>query len=164
MKINPEEYTEILFRYKSEILEKEVEEILWAEKKDVEKGLYKLHSIPFYGPKIATGDIFHATIDINEKCLIYRNTIEESGNSIIQILINETELSQDEIISNFEELLCKVEIVDENFFSMQVPSTKNYAVINKVLEEYVQKQILGYAEPCLSKKHRKDLKKSGYKY
>jgi hypothetical protein len=164
MEINPEEYTEILFRYKSEILEKEVEEILWAKNADTEKGLYQLHSIPFYGPKIATGDIFHATIDLIEKCLSYRNTVEESGNSIIQVLINETDLTQEEIINSFEELLCKVEIVDENFFSMQVPATKNYAVINKVLENYVQKQILGYAEPCLSKKHRKDLKKGGLKY
>ena len=60
---------------------------MWAEIIDKEKGIYKLDSIPFYGPKIATDDLFLAEYNEVEGRLTYKETIEFSGNSIIQVVI-----------------------------------------------------------------------------
>lgn len=49
---------------------------MWAIIVDEEKGLYKLDSIPFYAPDIASNDIIFAAFDNDEKMLIYRETVE----------------------------------------------------------------------------------------
>src|SRR6187402_1783998 len=82
-----ETHAKILFRYHSDILDEEVVETMWSEIIDLEKGIYKLDNIPFYGPLIATGDIFYAKYDENEKAVVYKETIAISGNSIIQAVI-----------------------------------------------------------------------------
>jgi hypothetical protein len=158
MEKNPEDYTKVLFRYHSDTLDEVVAETMWAKKIDEEKGLYQLDSIPFYGPAIATDDIFYAEFDDAEDILTYQKTMESSGNSIIQVYLLEEETIIEKIQEEFRDLSCKSEGFDEVFFSMEILATKNYAFINKKLEEYARKKILAYAEPMLSKKHTKDLK------
>ena len=50
----------ILFRYYSSVLDKWTVETMWADVVDADKGLYKLDSIPFYGPLVASDDIIFA--------------------------------------------------------------------------------------------------------
>ena len=57
----------VLFRYFSDVLEEETVETMWAETIDEENGIYRLDSIPFYGPLIATDDIFYAEFDENRR-------------------------------------------------------------------------------------------------
>ena len=82
-------HKKILFRYYSDLLEDTVVETMWAEIIDLEKGYYKLDNIPFFGPLIATDDIFYAEYDEDEERLVYKKTIETSGNSIVQVIILE---------------------------------------------------------------------------
>ena len=55
-----ETHKKILFKYYSDYLDEVVSETMWAEIIDLEKGLFKLDNIPFFGPLIATDDIFYA--------------------------------------------------------------------------------------------------------
>src|SRR6187431_401242 len=82
-----ETHTKILFRYRSDVLDEEVVETMWSEIIDLEKGIYKLDNIPFYGPLIATDDIFYAKYDENEEMVTYKETISISGNSILQVVL-----------------------------------------------------------------------------
>jgi len=77
----------ILFRYYSSVLDEWVVETMWAEIIDAEKGLYKLDSIPFYGTLVASDDIIFAEYDNDEERLTYRRTVENSGNSIVTVVI-----------------------------------------------------------------------------
>jgi hypothetical protein len=77
----------ILFRYQSSVLDEWTVETMWAEVVDADKGLYKLDSIPFYGPLVASDDIIFAEYDEDEESLTYRWTIENSGNSIVTVVI-----------------------------------------------------------------------------
>ena len=54
-------YTKVLFRYHSNVLDETTVETMWAIKVDEKNGIYKLDSIPFYGPQIATDDEFFGT-------------------------------------------------------------------------------------------------------
>ena len=66
-------HKKILFKYYSDYLDQVVSETMWAEIIDLEKGLYKLDNIPFFGPLIATDDIFYAEYDEVEKKLMHKN-------------------------------------------------------------------------------------------
>jgi len=82
-----DKYVKILFRFRSDVLDKEMVETMWVTIVDKEKGLYKLDSIPFYAPLVASGDVVFAEFDEQEQMLTYRKTIEYSGNSIVQIVL-----------------------------------------------------------------------------
>ncbi len=77
---NLNNYAKVLFRYYSNVLDEVVVETMWAEIIDDTKGIYKLDSIPFYGPSIATDDLFLAEYDEDENYIVYKETIEYSGN------------------------------------------------------------------------------------
>jgi hypothetical protein len=78
---------EIFFRFFSDILEEETTETLLAEIENNEYGYYKITDLPFYTPKIASGDIVWAEYSDAEGMLTYRKTIQHSGNSIIHAII-----------------------------------------------------------------------------
>src|SRR5436190_6492772 len=80
-------HVKILFRYHSSVLDEWTVETMWAEIVDAEKGLYKLDSIPFYGPLVASDDIIFAEYDNGQERLTYRRIVENSGNSIITVVI-----------------------------------------------------------------------------
>jgi len=147
----------ILFRYYSSVLDEWVVETMWAETIDEEKGFYKIDSIPFYGPLLASDDIVFAEYDNDEERLTYRRTVENSGNSIVTVVIMDKTHDINEIRDIFKDLGCLSERVNDGYFSIEVLFEKNYAPIKRKLLDLEEKGIIGYAEPCLSQKHRTEV-------
>ena len=151
-----ENYTEVLFKYHSKILDLSVEELLWSER--LNDNLYKLVSIPFYGPEIATGDVFCATRAADSSQPVFQKVVERSENSILQIMPDDTQIYH-QVTEYLHSMECQSEKVDGSLFCLMVPSFCSiYEVISYLETEYK----LEYAEAWLSKKHLKELRKKGY--
>lgn len=151
------EHEKILFKYHSNVLDELTTETIWSEIIDKKKGIYRLDSIPFYGPTIATGDEFYAEFDESEQMLTYKETIKFSGNSIVLVVIIQNGFDKEIIRKLLEKLNCKSEGLNDSYFSIEILKDIDYSVIIKLLSEYQEKGILDYAEPCLSEKHEIDL-------
>jgi hypothetical protein len=149
--------TKIIFRYYSDVLEEEIVETMWADIIDQENGIYKLNSIPFYGPLIATNDIFHAEFDENEGGLTFREVIEYSGNSIIQVVITEEGFNKEIIRNELRDLNCQSEGLNDSFFSVEILEAIDYKTIKSMLDNYENSGVISYAEPILSAKHSDDI-------
>ena len=147
----------ILFRYYSSVLDDWTVETMWADIVDADKGLYKLDSIPFYGPLVASDDIIFAEYDEDEETLTYRETIENSGNSIVTIVIMDKTCDVNTIRDIFKDMDCLSERVNDAYFSMEILADKNYKPIKQKLTELEDEGIIGYAEPCLSDNHREQI-------
>ncbi len=147
-------YVKLLFRFHSDIFDQEMVETMWATIVDEVKGLYKLDNIPFYAPSIASDDIVFAEFDNHEQMLTYRETIEYSGNSTIQVVIMDKTKETNDIRDLFKELGCVSEKAKEGYFSMEIPATVDYKPIKQKLIELESNDIIGYAEPCLAEGHR----------
>lgn len=155
-----ETHKKILFRYYSDLLEDTVVETMWAEIIDLEKGYFRLDNIPFFGPLIATDDVFFAEFDENEGKLVYRETIEISGNSIVQVVILEKGFDKEIIREKLKEVNCESEGMNETLFAVEIIRDVDYSVVKSILNEYVELSVIDFAEPCLSEKHRADLLKN----
>ena len=153
-----DKYTKVLFRYHSNVLEEVTVETMWAIKIDEKNGIYKLDSIPFYGPLIATDDEFYAEFDESEQTLTYRETTKHSGNSIVLVSITKEGINKENIRDEFKSMGCTSEGLNESYFSMEIPVSSDYSMIKKKLDEYEKQGIFEYAEPCLSEKHRNEIK------
>ncbi|MDB5030605.1 DUF4265 domain-containing protein [Mucilaginibacter sp.] len=147
-------HVKILFRFYSDILEEETVETMWAITIDESKGLYKLDSIPFYAPLIASDDIVFAEYDDIELMLTYRNTVEYSGNSTVRVVIMDDANEANDIRKIFETLGCVSEKVNKVYFVMEIPADIDYKTIKNKLIELENKQVLEYSEPCLSNIHK----------
>lgn len=154
-----ENHAKILFRYNSAVLDEVVVETMWSEIISLEKGIFKLDSIPFYGPLIATDDVFYAKYDEDEEAITYKETIEVSGNSIIQVVILKDNYDKEIIREKLKLMNCESEGLNEKFFAVEIKKNVDYSVIYHFLKEYLELEILDFAEPCLSKKHSDDLLK-----
>jgi hypothetical protein len=154
MTIQDNNYVKILFRFHNDVLDEETVETMWATIVDVDKGLYKLDSIPFYAPLVASDDIVFAEIDEQELMLTYRKTIKYSGNSTIQVVLMDKSKDINQIRDIFKELGCVSEKVNDVYFSMEIPSSIEYKKIKQKLDELETQEIIGYAEPCLAEGHR----------
>ena len=143
----------ILLRYYSSLLEEETVETLWANVVDEAKGHYKIDNIPFHGPLLASDDIVWAEYDDVEQMLTYRETITSSGNSVIQVVILNESIEMDEIRNEFEGMGCPSEKFNEGYFVMEIPFNLDYKPIKGKLDQLRSKNLIDYAEPCLSKKH-----------
>jgi Domain of unknown function (DUF4265) len=155
-----ETHKKILFRYYSDLLEDTVTETMWAEIIDLEKGIFKLDNIPFFGPLIATDDVFFAEYDEKEERLTYRETIETSGNSIVQVVIIEKGFDKEIIREKLKEINCESEGMNETLFAVEVTKEVDYSFVRSILEEYRELSVIDYGEPSLSDKHRADLLKN----
>lgn len=155
-----ETHKKILFRYYSDLLEDTIVETMWAEIIDLEKGIFKLDNIPFFGPLIATDDIFFAEYDEKEERLTYRETIETSGNSIVQVVIIEKGFDKEIIREKLKEINCESEGMNETLFAVEVTKEVDYSFVRSILEEYRELSVIDYGEPSLSDKHRADLLKN----
>jgi hypothetical protein len=147
-------YVKILFRFHSNVLDEETVETMWATIVDKDNGLYKLDSIPFYAPLVASDDIIFAEFDEQEQMLTYRKTVEYSGNSTIQVVLMDKTRDINNIRDLFKELGCVSEGVTDGYFSMEIPSSVDYKIIKEKLDSLENQEIIGYAEPCLSDKHQ----------
>jgi hypothetical protein len=130
---------------------------MWAKIVDEQRGHYKLDSIPFYGPLVASDDIIFAEYDNDEERLTYRRTVENSGNSIITVAIMDKNSDINTIRDIFKELGCLSERVNDAYFSMEVLADNNYLPIKQKLIELEEKGTIGYSEPCLSNIHREQI-------
>lgn len=143
----------ILVRYFSNVLDEIVVETLWAEIIDAEKGLYKIDNIPFYGPEFSSDDIVFAEFDEDEERITFRNVVEYSGNSTIQIIILDKNLNVENLRNEFKELGCETEGTGSNYFVMEVLYEQNYSPILKKLTELETAEKISFAEPNISQKH-----------
>ena len=150
-----ESHIKFLVRYYSEVLEKVVVETLWAREVDKEKGIYKVDSIPFYGPPFASDDLIEVKYDQDEKMLAFKEIVEYSGNSIIQVVLMNEGNEIEELREVFKSRGCISEKVNDRFFSMEIPSDKSYPEIKVMLDELKREGVIDYAEPVLSINHRK---------
>lgn len=148
------EPVKILFRFHSNIFDEQMVETVWANKIDQEKGFYKIDNIPFYIPLVASEDIVFAEFDESEQMLTYRKTVEYSGRTVIQVVVMD-KLTETNIIRNiFHDLGCESEKANNGYFSMEVPANSDYKPIKKELDRMENAEIIGYAEPTISDKHR----------
>ena len=150
-------FKKITFKYFSDVLEEETVETMWAEIIDTEKGIYKLDSIPFYGPLIASDDIFYAKYDEDEKSLIFKEIIKSSGNSVVQIIVMKDDYDKEILRKKLLDLGCNSEGVNDKYFVTEILEKINYNSIKTLLDKYENEEIIGYAEPILSLKHQDDI-------
>jgi len=155
-----ETHKKILFKYYSDYLDEVVSETMWAEIIDLEKGLFKLDNIPFFGPLIATDDIFYAEYDDTEERFMHRKTIQNSGNSIVQVAVLEKDFDKEIIREKLKAINCLSEGLNETFFAAEIAKDVDYSLVRSLLTEYESQDIIEFAEPCLSEKHRADLLKN----
>ena len=147
-------WVKILFRFYSDLLDKDMVETMWALVVDKNKGHYKLDSIPFYAKSLASGDILFAEYDGTEKALTYRYTIEYSGNSTIQIVMINKTVETEEIRRILKSLGCESEKFAEGYFVVEISKDLDYKVIREKLQDLQNQGIIDYAESCLSENHR----------
>jgi hypothetical protein len=146
-------FVRLLFRFYSDALEDWTVETLWAQSLNIEKGLYKIFNIPFYAP-VASGDIVFAEYDDTEKMLTYKETVEYSGNSLIQVVILNKSVVTNDIRDIFNSMDCKSEKFKEGYFVVEILADKDYKPIKQKLTELSDSGIIDYAEPILSHKHK----------
>jgi len=146
----------ILFNFYSTIFDEQMVETVWADIIDKKNGLYRIDNIPFYIPLVASEDIVFAEFDETEQMLTYRKTVEYSERTVVQIVIIDKETKTNDIREIFHKLGCESEKANEGYFSMEIPAELNYKPIKKELERMESTEIIGYAEPTISEKHRKE--------
>ena len=146
-------FVKILFRFYSDVLDEWTVETMWAETIDKDKGLYKIDNIPFYA-SVASDDIVLAEYDDTEGMLTYRETIEYSGNSLIQVIVMDKSVATNDIRDIFNSMDCKAEKFKEGYFVIEILADKDYKPIKQKLSELQDKGIIDYAEPVLSEKHQ----------
>lgn len=151
-----EKKVKILFNFYSNIFDKQMEETVWADKIDNKKGLYRIDNIPFYIPSIASEDIVLAEFDETQQILTYRETIEYSERTVVQVVIFDKKRKTNDIREVFHKLGCESEKANEKYFSMEIPAKLNYKPIKKELERMEVAEIIGYAEPTISEKHKNE--------
>lgn len=147
-------YVKVVFKFHSEILEKNTVETLWAEIVDQEKGLYKLDNIPFYAQSVASGDVVYAMFDAAEQRLVYRSTVEYSGNSVIHVVMLDKAIETNTIRKTFEDMGCESEKFKEGYFAIEIPVEMAYYPIKQKLDELASAGVIDYAESCLSRQHQ----------
>jgi hypothetical protein len=149
-----QDHVKILFRFYSEVLDEWTVETMWAEIIDSEKGQYKIISIPFYAPLVASDDIVLAEYDVSELMVTYRETVTPSGNSNITVVIMNKVWDINNVRNIFSDLGCVSERLNDGYFAMEVPFNIDYGPIKRKLQELEKDGVIDYAEPCLSDSHR----------
>ena len=150
----PQTPTKILFRFHSNIFDEEMVETMWADIVDAKKGLYKLDNIPFYVPKVASGDVVFAEYDADEEMLCYRKTVKPSGNSTVQVVLIDETKEINYIRAIFEKLGCPSEKVNEGYFAMEIPAGADHEDVFDKLDELEEEEVIGYAVACLGENPR----------
>jgi hypothetical protein len=144
----------ILFKFYNDLLEQDMVETMWAGIVDVSMGHYKIDSLPFYTTLIATDDIVYAEYDDTEEMLLYKETVEASGNSTLWVVITNDATDIDDVMETFYELDCISEAISDRYFAMEVKAETNYLRIRDKLNELKSQKIIDYFEPCLSVNHQ----------
>ena len=86
--------------------------------------------------------------------LTYKKTIEYSGRTVVQVVIMDKTFKTTTIRDIFFKFGCESEKANEGYFSMEIPANLDYKPIKKELDRMENTEIIGYAEPTISDKHR----------
>ncbi len=120
-------------------------ESVWAIK---EGDYYRIKNIPFFAPNIAYDDLISVEDDEGE--LFYDDTIEESGNSTVQIIIYD-ENNVKVVTEELEKLGCEWEGSHlKTYISVNIPKEIEYNPIKIYLQYGRENQIFDYQEACLA--------------
>ena len=149
MKTNYHE--KILFRVYNNILEKYTVETLWGIRQK-NASHYEIDSIPFYAT-IACGDIVLAEYDEDEQTTAFKEILEHSGNSTVQVIILTETLEINSLRNLLNRMGCESEALDSKYFTINVPYNIQYTPVKNKLQELEDLGQIGYAEPVLSSKH-----------
>jgi len=152
--IMEEKKVRILFRFYSDLLEQDMVETIWADIVNANLGHYRLDSIPFYVPFIATDDIVHAEYNDEAEMLLYNETVEASGNSTLWVVLTSEKANADDIRETFYQLNCLSDAMSQHFFTMEVKAETNYLIIKDKLNELKAGGLIEYMEGCLSVNHQ----------
>ena len=152
------EMVKVVFRFFSDLFDKEMIETMWCMPLDAELGLYQLDNIPFYAPLMAADDVIFAEKDDSEGgMLAFKKVVESSGNSTIHIVRMEESNSIESILKPVFDLGCNFEGINENYLALDVPSDIQYKEIRKILDTLEGNDIIGFVESCLSEIHQKQI-------
>ncbi len=152
------EMVKVVFRFFSELFDKEMIETMWCLPLDAELGLYKLDNIPFYAPLLAADDVIFAEKDDSEGgMLAFKKVMEASGNSTIHIVRMEESNDIESLLNPVLDLGCNFEGVNENYLALDVPSDVNYGPVRNILDQLEQEDLIGFAESCLSEIHQNQI-------
>jgi Domain of unknown function (DUF4265) len=150
----PEGFAKIVFRFHSELLDQDMVETLWAEIFNAETGQYRIDSVPFYVPFIATDDIVAAEYDSDEEALVFVEKIKASGNSIIWIVVVSNVITIDMIRDMMLGMDCESEAFGDRYFSMEVKAETNYLKVRNKLLELTQEGLIDFKEAYISEEHQ----------
>jgi hypothetical protein len=150
----PEGFTKIVFRFHSDVLDQDMVETLWAEIIDEESGKYRIDSVPFYIPFIATDDIVTAEYDSDEEALLFTEKLKSSGNSIVWVVIMSNVIKMDMIREILQEMGCESEPFDDRYLSMEVKAESSYLKVRDKLLELTQEGLIDFEEAFISEGHQ----------
>lgn len=152
------EMVKVVFRFFSELFDKQMIETMWCMPLDAELGLYKLDNIPFYAPLLAADDVIFAEKDDSEGgMLAFKKVVEASGNSTIHIVRMDESNDIESLLNPVLDLGCNFEGVNENYLALDVPSDVNYGPVRNILDQLEQEDLIGFAESCLSEIHQNQI-------
>ncbi len=153
-----DEFVKIVFRFYSELFEKEMIETLWCKPLDAELGIYQVDNIPFYAPLLAADDVVFAEKDEKEGgMLAYKQTLKESGNSTIHLVRLNDQVDLNDLLKQLVELGCNFEGVNENYAAIDVPCDVHYQPVRQLLDSLENDEVSGFSEACLSDLHQKQI-------
>ena len=150
----PEGFTKIVFKFHSDVLDQEMVEALWAEVIDGESGQYRIDSVPFYIPFIATDDIVTAEYDSDQEALLFTEKLKSSGNSIVWVVIMSNVIKMDMIQEIMQELGCDSEAFGDRYFSMEIKAGTSYLKVRDKLLELSQEGLIDFQEAFISEEHQ----------
>jgi len=152
------ELVKVVFRFFSELFDKEMIETMWCMPLDAELGLYQIDNIPFYAPLLAADDVIFAEKDDSEGgMLAFKKVMEASGNSTIHIVRMEESTAIETLLKSVLDLGCNFEGVNENYLALDIPSDVNYGPVRNILDQLEQEDLIGFAESCLSEIHQNQI-------
>ena len=142
----------LMFRFYSHALDKWMTETLWADVINEEANLYKLNNIPFFAA-VAPGDIVHAPYSEKNQMPTCSETVEYSGNSLIQVIMMDDSIMTNNVRDIFNAMGCPSEKYKEGYFVVEIPAEKDYGPVREQLQKLQAAGTIDYAEPVLSVNH-----------
>lgn len=97
--------------------------------------------------------ILFAEYDEDEQFLTFRDVVQSSGNSTVQVVVMDPALEAKGIRALFDTLGCSSVEFQERNFVIDVPATLSYRPVKSLLDELFANDSIDYAEACLSDKH-----------
>ncbi len=152
--VSTSDLVKVRLSYYSDVLDSDTVEYKNATVVDEANGVCRLASIPHYGAPVSLDDTIRTVQDPETGDLVYQSTLQDSGNSTVQIVILADTVVVEDLSAPFEELGCDTEKVNDQYFVMNIPATMEYAGIRDTLQDMEDAGAISYAEPWLAPGHQ----------